>query len=229
MFLIGTNARHLYLVFTDSHAYELQAVAFPQINVPFGTRGCGISPGNGIHRETAFLKGLIHLIAYLKGIQGDTGTYHGFQIAGVTPVGGLHDLYGMLHYPGACASPTGMNGGNDLSHGVLQENGNAIGRGDTDTELLLLGDYGIDVLQQLGLLLCRCLQKGWVDIQHMGGVCLMGQDELGACYTKHPTESCTVLCYVCRIIATVMIGIKASVCTYTNASSTLGAEGGYML
>ena len=105
---------------------ELEAVGQGEVDVVLLL--VGVPLGNLLHGEASLLEGLVHLDAYLEGGEGDAGAYDGLHMAAAGAIGAVHDVEHLRYDASYRATPAGMDGGYDTVDGIVEEDGNAVGR-----------------------------------------------------------------------------------------------------
>lgn len=165
----GANACILYLTGRNTHRLQLKTIAQRQVDVPLLSHD-----GNLLHREALLGKSIIDLLPHLKVADRDARTNDGQQILRLAAIGLCHCRYSPFHNTGPCSSPACMDGTGAMTLCIIQQDGDAIGRGDPDTDLLLICHHGIDTLQESLAVVVSQRKEGFAYLPHLCAMHLMG-------------------------------------------------------
>ena len=154
------RAYTLYVYVAYAFLFEKPAVGLPKVDVRLHSkpsfeegafRGVTLlGEGGGgytLHREACRPECLIDLIAHLEPFERYAGTDDGMDVVGTD---GLHLLNSLRDDASHRATPACMNGSNSALPRVIEQDGNAVGRLDADTEAWLVGNDGIGLFRPSG-------------------------------------------------------------------------------
>ena len=118
----GVNIRYLDIPY--SILFQEPSVGILQIDMPLLAFPAGISFCQTLHREARLHELLVHLVAYLETIQRYARPYYSTEV--FCPA--VHQPKCFLYDAPHCSSPSGMNGGNQLSAYIINQHRDAVGR-----------------------------------------------------------------------------------------------------
>lgn len=128
---------------------QLQCVAQGQVDVWFGPRG-GV--GNLPHRKACMAEFVVDLLPHFEVLQRDAWANDGSQLVIAAVEKGMQLQRGLTRNALHGATPSCMHNGGTMVDCIVENDGNAIGRGNAYAHMALTGDKRIDALQLL--LLC---------------------------------------------------------------------------
>ena len=144
MLRVGAYAAFVDLFSGYTCGKQLQTIGCRKIQMIF--LFLCVPAGYLLHIEGRFSEGLIHLYAYLEGVERDAWSYDGMHVGGSGTISFVHGIEHGGHDTRHCTSLSCVHGSYGSVCGIVEEDGYAVGRRYAEAQPFDVGHYGIFIL-----------------------------------------------------------------------------------